>query len=298
MCGIAGEIRFDGRRPDRAMIERMNTRQRSRGPDGEGIWMHANTALGHRRLKIIDLSDRAAQPMEDAGLGLTIVFNGCIYNYKTLRDELRQLGYAFTTSSDTEVLLKAYAAWGKDCVERLNGMFAFAVLEHATGCLFVARDRLGIKPFYYAESPDRFRFASSLPALLAVRESSTDIDPVALSHYLTFHSVVPPPQTILNGFRKLPPATRMTIQPDGSRLDERYWEPRYSRERCRLICPSTRPRSACSVYSIPRCSGAWWPTCPSACCSPAALIRASSSASCAQRGERPQHVHGRVRRCR
>jgi len=235
MCGIAGEIRFDGQRPDGAVIEAMNLQQASRGPDGEGIWNHQSTTFGHRRLKIIDLSDRAAQPMVDFDLGLTIVFNGCIYNYQELRAELRQLNYEFSTTSDTEVLLKAYAAWGKHCVERCNGMFAFAVLEHASGCLFVARDRLGIKPFYYTESARYFRFASSLPALIAVADSKPQIDGTALHHYLSFHSVVPAPRTILAGFRKLPPATRMTIRPDGSRSEELYWQPSYRQAGSRRI---------------------------------------------------------------
>jgi asparagine synthase (glutamine-hydrolysing) len=230
MCGIAGEFRFDGRQPDRAVIEAMNARQAARGPDGDGVWIHGPVAFGHRRLKIIDLSDRASQPMQDAALGLAIVFNGCIYNYRELREELRGLGWQFSTSSDTEVLLKAYAAWGKACVEHLNGMFAFAVFDQNTGELFAARDRLGIKPFYYTESAHRFRFASSLPALVAVHEDPLEPDATALHHYLSFHSVVPPPRTILDGIRKLPPATRMTVTPDGRRSEERYWEPRYGRE--------------------------------------------------------------------
>ena len=191
MCGIAGEIRFDGERPELGIVEAMNERQARRGPDGQGIWAQHNVALGHRRLKIIDLSDRAAQPMVDSDLGLTIVFNGCVYNYQSLREELRGLGYEFKTTSDTEVLLKAYAAWGKQCVERVNGMFAFVVFEHESRHVFIARDRLGIKPFYYTESPTFFRFASSLPALLAVDGGAAEINPEALHNYLSFHSVVP-----------------------------------------------------------------------------------------------------------
>jgi asparagine synthase (glutamine-hydrolysing) len=228
MCGIAGEVRFDSERPSASVIEAMNIRQTPRGPDGRGVWADKHVAFGHRRLKIIDLSDNAAQPMTDAELGLTIVFNGCIYNYKALRTELGQLGYRFETTSDTEVLLKAYAAWREDCVHHLNGMFAFAVYESSTGHVFIARDRLGIKPFYYTEGNGFFRFASSLPALLSVHEESVDLNPVALHHYLTFHSVVPAPYTILNAFHKLPPATRMTIHPDGSRSMERYWEPHFA----------------------------------------------------------------------
>ena len=229
MCGIAGEMRFDRAPPSEAAVAAMNRKQAPRGPDGQGICVNGSTVLGHRRLKIIDLSDKAAQPMEDPELGLTIVFNGCIYNYPQLRIELAGLGYRFKSTSDTEVLLKAYAAWGRHCVDHLNGMFAFAVLEHPSGCLFVARDRLGIKPFYFEDSPGVFRFASSLPALLAASDSAGDIDPVSLHHYLTFHSVVPAPQTILSNVRKLAPATRMTIRPDGSRREECYWRPSYRR---------------------------------------------------------------------
>jgi len=230
MCGLAGEVRFDGRRPERSIIERMNESQAPRGPDGEGVWARGSTALGHRRLKIIDLSDRANQPMVDAELGLTIVFNGCIYNYGDLRAQLVRLGHRFATSSDTEVLLKAYAEWGDDCVLHLNGMFAFAIAEHESRRVFIARDRLGIKPFYYTESPAYLRFASSLPALLAVEDQAATIDPVALHNYLSFHSVVPAPRTIVSRIRKLPPASRMTISPDGSRVQDVYWRPDYGRQ--------------------------------------------------------------------
>jgi len=228
MCGIAGEIRFDGRPADAGAVARMTALQAARGPDGEGLYESGAVAFGHRRLKIIDLSERGAQPMHDAGLGLSLVFNGCIYNYPELRRELAGMGYAFSSHSDTEVILKAYHAWGRHCVERFNGMFAFALHETASGRVFIARDRLGIKPFYYAESPARFRFASTLPALLATLDQTPELDPVALHHYLSFHSVVPAPRTILAGLRKLPPATRLTLHPDGRREQETWWSPRYT----------------------------------------------------------------------
>ncbi|MCG6872052.1 MAG: N-acetylglutaminylglutamine amidotransferase [Gammaproteobacteria bacterium] len=228
MCGIAGEIRFDGQPASEEAVREMNRRQAARGPDAEGIHRHGNVVLGHRRLKIIDLSDRGAQPMVDTELGLAIVFNGCIYNYRELREELRGLGHSFRSTSDTEVLLKAYAAWGKNCVKHLNGMFAFVILEQETGRLFMARDRLGIKPLYFTDSGDVMRFASSLPALLAVAEQPAEINPVGLHHYMSFHSVVPAPHTIVAGYRKLPPATIMVVRPDGGRHVERYWEPHYN----------------------------------------------------------------------
>jgi asparagine synthase (glutamine-hydrolysing) len=180
-------------------------------------------------LKIIDLSERAVQPMVDPELGLTAVFNGCIYNYRELRCELEAAGYRFFSDSDTEVLLKAYHRWGTSCVDHFLGMFAFAVLERDSGRLVLGRDRLGIKPLYISQTGSRLRFASSLPALLAAGEIDTAIDPVGLHHYLSFHSVVPAPRTILAGVQKLPPATVCTVHPDGRREDREYWQPTFSR---------------------------------------------------------------------
>jgi asparagine synthase (glutamine-hydrolysing) len=200
----------------------------ARGPDAVGIRLQGGAALGHRRLKIIDLSERAQQPMVDSALGLSIVFNGAIYNYKSLRSALEKKGYDFFSSGDTEVILKAYHAWGADCVRRFNGMFAFVIVARDNGEVFAARDRLGIKPFYYAVGPNDFRFASTLPALVAGGQIDTDIDPVAFHHYMTFHSVVPAPRTILKGVSKLPPASTMTVAPDGTVRENSYWEPVFS----------------------------------------------------------------------
>jgi asparagine synthase (glutamine-hydrolysing) len=208
----------------------MNEAMAPRGPDGEGVVIHGKAGFGHRRLKIIDLSDRAQQPMVDAGLGLTIAFNGCIYNYPELRAELEAKGYAFFSTGDTEVILKAWHAWGERCVDRFLGMFAFVIHERDTGRVAMARDRFGIKPLYIAETPHRIRFASSLPALLAAGEVDTSIDPVALHHYMSFHAVVPPPRTIINGVRKLPPATMRVIEPDGTTRDKVYWNPPFARD--------------------------------------------------------------------
>ncbi|MDG4810512.1 N-acetylglutaminylglutamine amidotransferase [Micromonospora sp. WMMD1120] len=230
MCGFGGEFRFDGMPADLAAVERMLPVLAARGPDGEGRWQQGPAALAHRRLRIIDLSDSGAQPMVDTELGLALVFNGCVYNYRELRDELTGLGYSFRSTSDTEVILKAYHRWGTACVERFFGMFAFALVELATHTLVLARDRLGIKPLYLAERPGRVRFASTLPALLAAGEVNTDLDPVALHHYMSFHSVVPPPRTILAGVRKLPPATVRVITADGRSTDTTYWRPRFTRD--------------------------------------------------------------------
>ncbi|MEU3829378.1 N-acetylglutaminylglutamine amidotransferase [Streptomyces sp. NPDC029080] len=229
MCGLSGEMRFDGGRPDLAAVERMSDRLAPRGPDGEGTWSRGAVALGHRRLKIIDLSERGAQPMTDDRHEVTGVFNGCIYNHGELRAELQALGHRFRSTSDTEVVLKAYLQWGTACVDRFYGMFAFALVEHRTGRLILGRDRLGIKPLYLAQTAGRLRFASSLPALLAAGDVDTTLDPVAVHQYLSWHATVAAPHTILNGVRKLPPATVRTVEPDGSHQDHRYWQPSYTR---------------------------------------------------------------------
>jgi asparagine synthase (glutamine-hydrolysing) len=231
MCGFSGELTFDGMQASIEAVWRMTERLAPRGPDGAGLHGLGRAALGHRRLKIIDLSERAQQPMSDPELGLTVAFNGCIYNYRELRRELEAMGYRFFSDGDTEVVLKAYHAWGPDCPRRFQGMFAFAVHERDSGRLALGRDRLGIKPLYLAyEEGRRLRFASSLPALLAAGDIDATIDPVGLHHYMTFHSVVPAPFTILNGVKKLPAATVSVFEPDGRRADHVYWALTFERD--------------------------------------------------------------------
>lgn len=233
MCGATGEVRLDDRLPDVAAVSAMAAVLAPRGPDAAGAWSQGRVALGHRRLKIIDLTEAGAQPMVDSDLGLTIAWNGCIYNYKQLRDELKSHGYRFFSTSDSEVLLKAYHRWGDDFVSHLKGMFAFAIVERDSGRVLLGRDRLGIKPLYLTEDSKRIRFASTLPALLAGGGVDTRIDPVALHHYMTFHSVVPAPATILRGVRKVPPASLVAIEPDGTRTTTTYWEPDFTRRQDR-----------------------------------------------------------------
>ena len=230
MCGLSGEVRFDGRPADVAAVDRISAVMEPRGPDGHGLWHDGPVALAHRRLAIIDLSETGAQPMVDAPLRLVTIFNGCIYNYRQLRQELQGYGYRFFSTSDTEVIAKSYHRWGVRCVDHFFGMFAFAILEQDTGRLVLGRDRLGIKPLYLSQTAHRLRFASSLPALLAGGDVDTSIDPVALHHYMTFHAVVPAPLTILSGVRKLPPATVRTVEPDGSSTDLTYWSPSHTRQ--------------------------------------------------------------------
>jgi asparagine synthase (glutamine-hydrolysing) len=226
MCGFAGELAQD-RAADVAAVERMAAKLARRGPDGRGSWSSGPIALAHRRLKVIDLSDRGAQPLIDAALGIALVFNGCIYNYRELRAELERDGYAFFSTSDSEVIAKAYHRWGTSCVERFAGMFAFALAERDS--LVLARDRLGIKPLYLADVDGALRFSSTLPALLAGGGVETALDPIALHHYFSWHSVVPPPLTVLKGVRKLPPATVLVVEPDNERVETRYWDPPYTR---------------------------------------------------------------------
>jgi asparagine synthase (glutamine-hydrolysing) len=223
MCGIAGELRLDGAAPDPGTLKRMVDALARRGPDGEGVYRDGPVQFGHRRLAIIDLTERSAQPMVDRAAGLALVFNGTIYNYPSLRAELIAKGHAFHSDGDTEVILRAYAEWGETCVERLHGMFAFAIWDARAGRLFLARDRLGIKPLYFSQTSRFIRFASSLQALLAAGEVDTGIDPVALHHHLTLHAVVPAPRTLLKGVRKLSPATTLSIGLDGRQRERVYW---------------------------------------------------------------------------
>ena len=234
MCGATGEVRLDGRVPDVSAVSAMAEVMAPRGPDSAGVWSQGRVALGHRRLKIIDLTEHGAQPMVDSDLGLTIAWNGCIYNYKELARELTGHGYRFFSHSDTEVLLKAYHHWGDDFVSHLMGMFAFAIVERDSGRVLLGRDRLGIKPLYLTEDSRRIRFASTLPALLAGGGVDTRIDHVALHQYMTFHSVVPPPLTILRGVRKVPPGSLVAIEPDGERIITTYWTPDFTRHDDRL----------------------------------------------------------------
>ena len=223
MCGICGELRFDGATPDMAALARMSDQLARRGPDDAGTYQDGPLAFGHRRLSIIDLSAHAHQPMVDAALQLSLVFNGTIYNYRELRAELQARGYQFFSEGDSEVILKSYHAWGDQCVTRFKGMFAFALWDQRSRQLFLARDRFGIKPLYLNQTRQRLRFASSLPALLAGGGVDTALDAVALHHHFTLHTVVPAPRTVLQGVRKLPPASTLRFDPDGAVTEQVYW---------------------------------------------------------------------------
>jgi asparagine synthase (glutamine-hydrolysing) len=223
MCGIGGIVQLGTATPERRRLERMSEAMRMRGPDDSGIWVGEGAGLVHRRLSILDLSSAGRCPMADDAGAWQLVHNGEIYNFRELRAELQGLGHAFRSDCDSEVILRGYAQWGGDVVERLEGMFAFAIWDVRERSLFLARDRLGEKPLYVFENANGLGFASTLTALRACLGDELTVDAAAIDCYLT-HSFIPSHHTAFRGVRALPPAHRATFRP-GSRLrTERYWE--------------------------------------------------------------------------
>ena len=228
MCGICGQLRFDGGTPSSESLDNMMNKLARRGPDSNGKWLEGTIGFGHQRLSIIDLSSSGSQPMIDSLLKLTLVFNGTIYNYKQLRSRLIGKGYSFFSSSDTEVIIKAYHYWGEDCVNHLDGMFAFAIWDKYSKKLFIARDRMGIKPLYYNLTNKAFTFASNSQALLT-QDLDKSVNPIALQQQLSLHGVVPAPNTIINGIKKLKPGTYIVLSEKGDIKEQTYWHPSATR---------------------------------------------------------------------
>ncbi len=229
MCGIAGFFDTHGRRDfDRALLQRMNDSQAHRGPDGEGFHFEPGVALGHRRLAIIDLAT-GQQPLYNEDGSVVVVFNGEIYNYQELIPELQALGHTFHTQSDTEVIVHAWESWGERCVDRFRGMFAFALYDRQRETLFLARDRLGVKPLYYSVLPDGILlFGSEFKSLLVHPGLGREIDPCAVEEYFAL-GYVAEPRTIFKSARKLPPAHRLTIvrgQPVPEPVE--FWDVRFT----------------------------------------------------------------------
>ena len=218
MCGIAGIVRAEPRGVELATLGRMAAAIRHRGPDGYGFYSAARVGLAHVRLSIIDLAG-GAQPMEEPG-GPVLVYNGEVYNYRELRAELQALGHAFHTTSDTEVLLRAWQAWGPGMLDRLNGQFAFALWDRTEETLFLARDRFGVRPLYYAEVGGDLVFGSEAKALFASGEVTPAADPVGLDQAFTFWAPRAP-RTAFAGVRQLPPG-HCALWRDG-RLTVRAW---------------------------------------------------------------------------
>ena len=220
MCGICGIFDQSRTQIDRQILERMTTVMGHRGPDGAGFFVSGEAGLGHRRLSIIDVAG-GAQPISNEDGTLQIVFNGEIYNYVELRKELEALGHQFTTRSDTEVIVHAYEQWGEESLNRLNGMFAFAILDTSRSVMFLARDHLGIKPLYYTTVGTQVLFASEIKALIQHPHCPREVDLDALAELFTFRCV-PSPKTLFKGIFKLPPGHLMRVTRNDVQI-QRFW---------------------------------------------------------------------------
>lgn len=220
MCGICGIFDQSGKRVDQKILSKMMSILQHRGPDGDGQFVDGEVGLGHRRLSIIDVGG-GAQPIGNEDGNQQIVFNGEIYNFVELRNDLEAVGHKFKTRSDTEVIVHAYEQWGADCVNYFNGMFAFAIWDKRKKELFLARDHLGIKPLYYFLNKDRLLFASEIKALLQVPDCPREIDMDALAELFTFR-YVPSPKTLFRGIFKLPPGHVMRATKNDMQIN-RYW---------------------------------------------------------------------------
>lgn len=223
MCGFVGLLK-NNYGNIAADIKAMRDTFPYRGPDDRGSWVHPKgfIAFGHRRLSILDPTPAGKQPMHDKDNGLSIVFNGEIYNYLEIREELRTAGQKFTTGTDTEVILKAYVRWGQECLQRFNGMFAFAIWDEQKQEIFIARDRLGIKPLYYYQNEEGFYFASEVKAILAVIPESPDVVEELIDSYMSF-GYVPGSQTLQRGIMRLLPGHSMVIH-SGTCSITKYWD--------------------------------------------------------------------------
>ena len=220
MCGISGIFDRSGAPADRALLERMTNAMEHRGPDGVGYFLHEEVGLGHRRLSIIDV-EGGAQPISNEDGTIHVVFNGEIYNFIELRKELLSFGHVFKTRSDTEVIVHAYEQWGVALLNRLNGMFAFAIFDVSKGTMLLARDHLGIKPLYYVTIGSQLLFASEIKALMQHPGFRREVDREALAELFTFR-YVPSPKSLIQGVFKLPPGNLMVVSRAGVAV-HRYW---------------------------------------------------------------------------
>jgi len=224
MCGIAGQFCYGSTLPDQDLLETMSARIAHRGPDGQGTYVSGSIGLAHRRLAIIDLTDDARQPMANEDGSLWLVFNGEIYNFVELRAELAAKGHTFRSKSDSEVILHAYEEWGTDCVLHFNGMWAFALWDETKQQLFCARDRFGIKPFYYTEVAGSFLFASEIKALLVHPEAGRKPNDETLLTYLAWGVLDHTKKTMFDGIFQLPPSHAMVVTSNGKPEPFQYWD--------------------------------------------------------------------------
>ena len=223
MCGFAGFLQLDDRIADGDTLRPMMDAISHRGPDDSGHLVEGPVAIGHQRLSIVDLSPAGRQPLPNEDETVHVVCNGEIYNHLDLRSELEGAGHRFRSASDSEVLVHGYEEWGLEgLLPRLNGMFAFALWDRPRRRLVLARDRLGIKPLYFTQLPDRFCFASEIKGLVAHPGTERALDDAALHHFLAFY-VVPQPHTLLRSIRALPPAHHLVIEDGQANPPERWW---------------------------------------------------------------------------
>ena len=223
MCGIVGEYFFNNKCGDHN-IELMLNKIKSRGPDYSGFKIKDHICLGHSRLSIIDLSSASNQPFEDKEADLSMVYNGCIYNYVDLRNKLIKKNHSFKTSGDTEVVLKSYIEWGKECLNMFEGDFSLAIWDIKKRSLFLARDRFGVKPLYFSYSKKFFRFGSTLQSIIANKDIDMKLDPKSLHMHFSLHAVVPAPNTIFENIKKVPPGHYLIINEEKKVILEKYWE--------------------------------------------------------------------------
>jgi asparagine synthase (glutamine-hydrolysing) len=227
MCGICGAFDFSGAAVDRMLIGKMTNALTHRGPDGVGYYLSDCVGLGHRRLSIIDLAG-GSQPISNENKTVHVIFNGEIYNFIELRAELGKLGHTFNTQSDTEVIAHGYEEWGKDCVSRFNGIFAFALWDASERRLFLARDHLGVKPLYYTQLGNLFLFASEIKALLSAPDCPRQVDLKSLGKLFALR-YVPSPDTLFRNIKKLTPAHHMVVDEFGVKTERFWnWKPRTS----------------------------------------------------------------------
>jgi len=224
MCGIAGIMTFDGAPVVHGAIRRMTDAIAHRGPDGEGFHLEGPLGLGHRRLAILDLTDAGRQPLSYADGRYWITYNGEIYNFIEIRRDLEDKGYRFRTDTDTEVILASYDRWGLDCLLRFNGMWAFAIWDGAERRLFLARDRFGVKPLYYMQTPERFTFASEIKAILKTRSTRPDPNPQVLCDVLSGGSADLCEETLYKGIFQMPAGSWMRVDATGEVRKGKWWE--------------------------------------------------------------------------
>ena len=225
MCGIAGILHLNGKPMDIEVLQPMTDAIAHRGPDGEGQWAKGHVGLGHRRLAILDLSEAGRQPMSTSDGRYTITYNGEVYNFQELRRELEKLGHQFRSHTDTEVILCAYTEWREKALDRFNGMFALAIWDKKRRELFLARDRYGIKPLYWARKGSTFAFGSEIKAILAHPEFQAEIDKEALLEYFTFQNYFTD-RTLFKGMFLFPAGHWWKLSADGADESKpvQYWD--------------------------------------------------------------------------